>query len=179
VRVLNVGGGTAKLPPEYDGAAEVLLLDADHAVDPDFCMDAIDIETKWEDLGLFDAVYCSHALEHFYRHDVPKVLRGFRMVLKPSGFAEIIVPNLTHCIQTMLDRGLDVEDTYYRAGVNPISFHDVLYGWDRAMSGGNLFYAHKCAFTIASLSNALIAAGFTGVEVHDGGPNIRGIGRCQ
>src|SRR6266446_7887238 len=41
----------------------------------------------------FDAVYCSHNLEHYYRHDGATVLRGFLHVLKPDGFAEIKVPD--------------------------------------------------------------------------------------
>lgn len=42
----------------------------------------------------YDAVYCSHNLEHYYRHDVPKVLAGFSHVLKVGGFVHIIVPDM-------------------------------------------------------------------------------------
>ena len=177
MRVLNVGGGSAPLPPDYDGA-QVFLLDADPAVNPAFCFDAVELEERKREVGLFDAIYCSHALEHFYRHDVPKVLRGFRAVLKEGGFIEVLVPNLTHCITTMLGRGLDIEDTYYRAGVDPISFHDVLYGWDKAMRGGNLFYAHKCSFTPASLYLAVRSAGFNDIAVSDNGPNLKVVAKC-
>jgi predicted SAM-dependent methyltransferase len=42
----------------------------------------------------FDGIANSHNLEHYYRHDTPKVLKGFRHVLKKTGFAEIIVPDI-------------------------------------------------------------------------------------
>ena len=33
----------------------------------------------------YDSVYCSHNLEHYHRHEVPRVLAGFRHVLKAGG----------------------------------------------------------------------------------------------
>jgi predicted SAM-dependent methyltransferase len=39
-------------------------------------------------------VYCSHNLEHYYHHEVPRVLAGSLHVLKPHGFAEIRVPDV-------------------------------------------------------------------------------------
>jgi hypothetical protein len=80
-RVLNVGGHDKRipLPPQYAGF-EQLLLDIDPAVAPDILCDAREL-SKLES-GQFDAVYCAHNLEHYYRHDVPKVLAGFLHVFK-------------------------------------------------------------------------------------------------
>lgn len=170
MRVLNVGGGSRDLPAHYDGFLQILL-DADKAVEPDLCMDAKDLVDA--DVAAVDAVYCSHCLEHFYRHEVPKVLAGFMKVLKHNGTLEIIVPDLSHLLKTMADSGLDVEDTYYRAGLRPITFHDVLYGWSKQLESGNEYYAHKCAFTPASLYLAVEAAGFVDLILAQGGPNLK------
>lgn len=73
MKVLNVGGNSKniQLPPYYKGF-EHLLLDIDSRGKPDIVADARELD-KLEH-GLVDAVYCSHNLEHYYRHEVPKVL---------------------------------------------------------------------------------------------------------
>ncbi len=67
--VLNVGGNSKAiaLPPQYAGF-EHLLLDIDPSGSPDIVCDARELATL--DAGQSDAVYCSHNLEHYYRHDV-------------------------------------------------------------------------------------------------------------
>lgn len=181
MRVLNVGGGASRDLPEQFAGWEQALLDIDPAVNPDICLDAR-LLGKAEPC-VFDAVYCSHNLEHYYQHDVSSVLQGFLHVLKPGGLALVSVPNVTHLMRDMLSRGLDINDTWYRAGGpngQPVTYHDVLYGWSTAMRKGNLFFAHKCGFTGLSLREALEGAGFTGVEVRDEGPNLTARGtKCN
>jgi hypothetical protein len=72
-RVLNVGGHDKRieLPPQYAGF-EQILLDVDPTVTPDILCDAREL-SKLEPRQ-FDAVYCAHNLEHYYRHEVPSVL---------------------------------------------------------------------------------------------------------
>lgn len=91
-KVLNVGGGTRDipLPPQYQGW-EHILLDIDPRGQPDIVADAREL-TRLPP-AQFDAVYCSHNLEHYYRHDGVKVLAGFRHVLKEDGLAHIMVPD--------------------------------------------------------------------------------------
>jgi hypothetical protein len=52
------------------------LLDIDERVRPDVLGDARELASLVP-AGTYDAVYCSHNIEHYYPHDVPKVLRGF------------------------------------------------------------------------------------------------------
>jgi ubiquinone/menaquinone biosynthesis C-methylase UbiE len=108
--------------------------------------------------GKYDAVYCSHTLEHFYRHEVPAVFKGFQHVLKPTGFAHVAVPDIEALFKSV--RGKDIDDVWYVASGGPITFHDVLYGWDKQMAGGNGYYAHKCGFTEKTLSETLMKNGF-------------------
>jgi SAM-dependent methyltransferase len=169
--VLNVGGGSNRsLPARYSGW-EQFVLDIDPAVSPEICCDALEME-KHVEKGSFDAVYCSHNLEHFYWHDVPKVLEGFLHALKRGGFADIAVPNLNELMRDMLSRSLDIHDIWYRSPSGPITYHDVLYGFGRVMKEGNLFYSHKCGFTAMSMVNVLLGSGFSRVEINDSGGNI-------
>lgn len=180
MKVLNVGGGASRdLPERYKGW-DLDVLDIDPAVNPDICLDAKLMSTL-EAAG-YDAVLCSHNLEHFYKHEVPVVLAGFLHVLKDGGFAEIVVPNLTKLFAAMQGRSLDIGDVWYRTSSGtPITFHDVLYGWNHAMSNGNLFYAHKCGFTATSLGDALIAAGFKGASLWEDEYNLyaKAFKKCQ
>ena len=170
MKVLNVGGGSRVLPSQYDGW-EQTLLDIDPDTKPDICLDAKEILTLPE--SKYDAIYCSHTLEHFYKYEVPIVLSGFLRVLKPKGFAEIHVPNLRNVIDELISRNHDIDDVFYRTGQNiAITFHDVLYGWGEQVSKGNLFYAHKCGFTALSLGSALKTAGFEPIYLAVQGSNI-------
>ncbi len=110
-KVLNVGGGpTRDLPIFYKGWTQVLL-DIDPQVKPDVVCDAKQMGKLPR--GAYDAVYCSHNLEHFYRHEVPNVLAGFQHVLKADGFAHIMVPDMNAVFEALKDR--DINDTWYRS----------------------------------------------------------------
>lgn len=161
--VLNVGGGSKliAIPPHYAGWGQ-LMLDIDANAKPDVLADARELERV--EPALFDAVYCSHNLEHYYAHDVPKVLAGFVHVLKPEGFAEIRVPDVAAVAREMSERGRDMEDVLYTSPAGPITVRDVLYGLGRAIQKTGVdFYAHKTGFTRRSLGDALRRAGFGAV----------------
>jgi SAM-dependent methyltransferase len=162
-RVLNVGGGnkTIPIPPHYDGWEHVLL-DVDSRGKPDIVCDARALDSL--PAGQFDAVYCSHNLEHYYRHDGAKVLRGFLHVLKPDGFAEVRVPDLECVMRRVVKDNMGIVDVLYQSGAGPISVQDVIYGLGTEIEqSGSDFYAHKTGFTPKSLGQTLTAAGFGGV----------------
>jgi len=164
-RVLNVGGGdrAIPIPSQYDGWAHVLL-DIDPRGNPDICCDARKLTTL--DPAQFDAIYCSHNLEHYYRHDAMKVLAGFRHVVKATGFAEIRVPDIQSVIHHVVDTGMDLGDHLYQSPAGPISALDVLYGLGREIEqSGQDFYAHKNGFTPKLLRSTLQTAGFASVQI--------------
>lgn len=171
-KVLNVGGHNRliALPAVYNGWQQVML-DIDPAVKPDICCDARDL--MLQSPATFDAVYCSHNLEHYYRHEVSRVLAGFRHVLKPDGFAHIIVPDITAVMRRAVEGKLDVNDVLYTSAAGPITVHDVLYGWGVEIEQrSNPFFAHKTGFSERSLLEALqlarfgwIYSGTTGFEL--------------
>ncbi|MES2991032.1 MAG: methyltransferase domain-containing protein [Pseudomonadota bacterium] len=163
--VLNVGGGMKQIaiPSHYDGWTH-LLLDIAPGPDVDVVLDARQLLTLGP--AQFDAIYCSHNLEHYYRHDCVKVLAGFLHVLKPDGYAEIRVPDMTSVLQAMVNRKLDIDDVLYTAAAGPITVHDVIYGWGEQIERSGVdFYAHKRGFTAHSLSRALQDAGFAQIGI--------------
>lgn len=165
--VLNVGGASKAfaLPGHYAGWKHVLL-DIAPAKDVDLVLDARGLGNLPK--CVFDAIYCSHNLEHYYPHEVPHILAGFAHVLKAGGFAEIRVPDLDSVLRAMVERGLDIEDSLYQSRSGPISVRDVLYGLGSAIASGKVYFAHKTGFTMRSLRKALDASGFA--EVHELAP---------
>lgn len=158
--VLNVGGNTKEIPlPQQYAGFEHLLLDIDPRGSPDIVCDARKLKTLAP--GRFDAIYCSHNLEHYYRHDVKEVLSGFLHVLKEGGTCQIIVPDIEDVMRVTLERGLDIDDVLYDSQAGPIMVVDVLYGYGVEIErSGQDFFAHKTGFTQKSLTAAIKRAGF-------------------
>ncbi|MGD0461296.1 MAG: class I SAM-dependent methyltransferase [Tepidisphaeraceae bacterium] len=127
-RLLNVGGNNkaVPLPPQY-AEFEHVLLDIDPKGSPDILCDARELLSL--EGAQFDAILCDHNLEHYYRHDVPKVLAGFLHLLKDNGFADIRVPDITEVMRVALARGLDIDDVLYQSTGGPVMVLDALYGF--------------------------------------------------
>jgi len=164
-KVLNVGGNNKAISihPCFDGWQQDLL-DIDPRGNPDVLCDAREM---WRlPLRQYDAIYCSHNLEHYHRHDVLKVLKGFRMVLKKDGFIYIRVPDLLDVMCRVIDEGLDIDDILYEAECGPILVRDVIYGYHVEIErSGSDFFAHKTGFTAKSLLNILTETGFTSINI--------------
>lgn len=162
-RVLNVGGNSKKIaiPAVFDGW-EHLLLDIDPRCAPDVLCDARELGDM--PAGQYDAIYCSHNLEHYYRHDVKKVLAGFMHVLRGDGFVFIRVPDMMEVMRFLVEEKGDIDDVLYQSSVGPITAQDVFYGLGSEIeNSGQDFYAHKTGFSEASLDAALHRAGFVHV----------------
>jgi SAM-dependent methyltransferase len=174
-KVLNVGGNNKNiaLPPHY-AEFEHVLLDIDPRGNPDVVCDARELASL--DANQFDSIYCSHNLEHYYRHDVRKVLDGFMHVLKDGGFAQIRVPDIAEVMRTCMERNLDIDDVLYESPAGPIMVLDVLYGYNVEIEqSGQDFYAHKTGFTKKSLLAALGRSGFSQVSSTMGDYEINAI----
>jgi predicted SAM-dependent methyltransferase len=158
--LLNVGGGskTIPIPPHYEGWQH-LLLDIDPKGGAEVVFDARELERL--PTGVFDAIYCSHNLEHYYHHEVRRVLAGFLHLLKGSGFAEIRVPDLEAVFREIVMKGRSLDEQFQPNPRGPITARDIIYGWTVEIEeSGTDFYAHKTGFTWATLSGALQRAGF-------------------
>ena len=159
-RVLNAGGGSkATAIPGYFAGWQHDLLDIDPRGAPDIVCDARLLEKLPG--GMYDAVYCSHNLEHYYRHDGLKVVRGFLHMLNETGFAEIRVPDIAQVIAALHERQLELDEVLYQSPAGPISAHDVVYGLQAEIeNSGQDFYAHKTGFSPMSLRKILLDGGF-------------------
>lgn len=174
-KVLNVGGNNKAIPiPSYYEGWKHLLLDIDSRGNPDVVCDS----RLLTDLspGLFDAIYCSHNLEHYFQHDVEKVLAGFHNVLCGDGFVDIRVPDMGQLMKIVVDNELDIEDFLYDSPGGPIHVLDVIYGWRLELErSGNDFFAHKTGFTEKSLIRHLKKSGFLSVFTSTADLEVRAI----
>lgn len=158
--VLNVGGySKSHLIPHIFSSWRHDLLDIDPSVKPDILCDAREL---WRlPPRDYDAIFCSHNLEHYYYHDLPKVLKGFNLVLKKDGFLYIVVPDIMAAMKAVLEEGKDFEDELYEVAGNNILVRDLFYGSHIIIEKCNSdFMLHKNGFTESSLKKTLINNGF-------------------
>ena len=137
-------------------------------IDPATKPDVVASMTNMGDIGSFDTVYCSHALEHLYPHEVPIALAEFWRVLKPGGTLVVMVPDLEGVEPT--ERALP--------GMGLSGLH-LFYG-DAARIKDAPYMAHHCGFVAETLGDALTATGFVEVETQrETLYNLLGIGRKE
>ncbi len=103
-------------------------------------------------IGPYDAIYCSHALEHLYPHEVSVALAEFYRVLKPGGVATILVPDL---------EGVPATDETL-PGSDLTGLH--LYYGDARLIPDHPHMAHHCGFVAETMRSVLSAAGFSSVR---------------
>lgn len=97
--------------------------------------------------GSVDHIYSSHALEHIEPAMVAPTLAEWYRVLRVGGICRVIVPDAQYIVQYNIDHPRDQWA------------HIILHGQNRYEGD-----AHKTAFDMASLVDALRAAGFERVE---------------
>jgi SAM-dependent methyltransferase len=146
-RVLHVGCGGVILPHWFEGMQEVRL-----DIDPDMKPDIVASMTDMGEIGEYEALFCSHALEHLYPHEVQKALAEFKRVLKPEAHAIIFVPDLEDVRPT--------EEILLVSPAGPITGLDMIFG-HRVQLEGRPYMAHHCGFTSAIMRAELDKAGFS------------------
>jgi len=174
-KVLNVGGNNKNIPiPEHYNGWQHVLLDIDPRGNPDVICDARKLAKL--DANNYDAVYCSHNLEHYYKHKVPKVLKGFYHILREDGFAEIRVPDLGELMSIVVKNQLDIDDFLYQSSAGPITVRDVIYGYGVEIEKSRCdYFAHKTGFTLKSLLRILKECGFAYVYGSAGNIEVKAI----
>lgn len=141
--LLHVGcGGEAK--PEWAVGYDEIRLDIDNTHSPDVLASMTDVG----DIGPFDAIHCSHALEHLAPHEVWTAVSEFRRVLKPGGFAVVFVPDLEGVKPT--------GDVLFVAPCGPITGMDLFYG-HMASLPTRPYMAHRTGFVAETLTEAMKA----------------------
>lgn len=167
-RLLHVGCGPAnkdRLPPCFNtGDWQEIRFDIDPAVKPNIVGSITDMSMIPD--GCIDAVWSSHNLEHLNSFEVPVALAEFKRVLKDDGFALVTLPDLRAVARHIVNDRLD--EPLYVSKAGPISALDVVFGHQASIIAGNHYMAHRTGFTVSSLGQVLIDAGFDEVRVHEG-----------
>jgi SAM-dependent methyltransferase len=112
--------------------------------------------------GSMDAIFSSHNIEHLFPHDVPKALAEFRRVLKPTGFAVVTCPDIQMAAAAVAEGRLT--EPLYMSPAGPIRPFDIIYGHAASIAAGHPGMAHRTGFTLNSLVQALLNAGFARVS---------------
>lgn len=144
--LLHIGCGGDALP-HWLGEFQEVRLDIDEAHRPDIVADMVSLG----DIGSYDAIFCSHALEHLPPHDVAKALREFYRVLNAQGVAILFVPDLEGVQAT--------DEPLFDSPAGPICGLDLIYGF-RPMLEEKPYMAHKTGFTAKTLRASLERSGF-------------------
>lgn len=163
--VLIAGSGPGKMKEWAQAGYAETYLDIEPKTNPDVVASMTDMG----DIGPYNVVFCSHALEHLYPHEVHPALCEFRRVLKPGGVAIILVPDLEG-IQPTAEPLPD-----YHLGTGVTGFH--LYYGDHTQIPEFPHMAHHCGFVSETLRYALESAGFSAVAIErQTSYNLVGIG---
>jgi len=152
------------MPWEHEGYKEVRL-----DIDPRNKPDIVASMTNMGEIGSYEVVYCCHALEHLYPHEVGKTLCEFVRVLSPGGTAVIMVPDLEGVKPT--DEILEIPLC------GPITGLHLFYG-DATQIEQFPHMAHHSGFVQDTLARAMKQAGFVNVNVRRAaGFNLIGTGQ--
>lgn len=154
--ILHVGPGHrqngARLPPVLQTSDwHEIRLDIDPANEPDILGSMLDMAAV-QSVSV-DAIYSAHNIEHVHAHEVPLVLNEFLRVLKPMSYLVITCPDLQTVCALVAEDKLDYAAYYSPAG--PITPLDILYGHGASLAAGHHYMAHRCGFTLKTLTTAL------------------------
>jgi SAM-dependent methyltransferase len=152
--------GNSRLPAFFRSWRQIRV-DIDPTTNPDLLSSIADLSAIPK--GTVDAVWSAHCLEHLYAHEVPSALSEFRRVLRSSGFACIVIPDLQAISEWIASDRL-FETIYYSAS-GPVNAHDMIWGFGRAIAAGNTAMAHRCGFTPTSFIQSLTDAGFAEIQL--------------
>jgi len=162
--VLHVGCGSAtiaKMPEGFRDGWRELRFDIDPTYNVDFVGTITDMHAVADDS--VDAVYSSHNIEHVFAHEVGSVLREFRRVLKPDGFAVVTCPDVVSVAKHIAEGRL--EEPLYISPSGPIFALDIFYGHAASIARGETYMAHRTGFSQRTLGLQAEAVGFARIAV--------------
>jgi SAM-dependent methyltransferase len=142
--------------PAFFSAWRQIRVDIDPETEPDVLSSIADLSAVPD--GSVDAVWAAHCVEHLYEYEVPAALSEFRRVLRKTGFACIVIPDLQAIADWIASDRL--HETIYQSASGPVTAHDMIWGFGRALANGNAAMAHRCGFTPTPLMNIISGAGF-------------------
>jgi predicted SAM-dependent methyltransferase len=106
-----------------------------------------------------ESIYCRHFFEHLTFAQGRRTLQGFHRVLRPGGELQVIVPDLRYHMRQYLEAKPSTRsdaNAKWSARQHALAS---LFGWQRD-GERELWDVHKAGYDQATLTEALIAAGF-------------------
>lgn len=151
---LNIGSGTNPMPGYFNIDAAALpgvqqVADARQIALPD---------------EVADEVISIHLVEHFYRWEVPVVLKEWARLLKPRGKLVVELPDVVKCCSNIV---------HGREGKHPDQLG--LWGIYGDPGTANPLMMHRWGWTFSTLSPLIAAAGFVYITEHE--TKFHGTGR--
>ena len=144
--------------PAFDPSAWTeVRIDIDPRTTPDLVGSIVDMGGIVEDAS-FDAVWCSHCIEHLHDHEVLPALREFRRILSDDGFAIVSCPNLDAVAKLVVSE--DIESVAYLSPAGPVRLLDMIFGHSPSIEAGHVHMAHRTGFTVDRLGRLAVNAGF-------------------
>jgi hypothetical protein len=140
VRMLIIGAGTSPMEGAGWAGAEVTRADVARETNPD-----VGIDCLWElpELGEFDVVVATHALQCVPRTKVVETLKHWSTLVRPGGELHVVVPDL----------GWAADEVAAERSVDKMTL-GVIYGTQQAE-----WAFHRTGFTVDLLRAAVYAAG--------------------
>jgi predicted SAM-dependent methyltransferase len=149
MRVLDIGAGNGKTCRRQFPEADIVTLDADANTHPDIVHD---ITTPFlPALGKFDAVYCSHVLEHIDRVKVLPTIKNIADVLVDGGDFYVIVPALEWAMAELM-----------KPKPSPVVIAHIFGQQDTP------YQYHRCGFTLPMLRRVCMTAGLAIIAAQQG-----------
>ena len=167
-RRLNAGSGPVPGPvhPGFDRSIwKEVRIDIDPRNAPDLVGSISNMRGIVED-DSFDAVWCSHCIEHLHDHEVLPALREFRRILSDDGLAIISCPNLNAIVKLLVSE--DIESVAYLSPAGPVRLLDMIFGHSCSIEMGHVHMTHKTGFTVDRLGRLAVHAGFAEARVLEG-----------
>jgi len=163
--VLIAGSGPGKMNECATAGYSTTYLDIEPKTNPDVVASMTDMG----EIGPYNVVFCSHALQHLSPHEVHPALSEFVRVLKPGGVAIILVPDLEDVKPTN-----DILPDYH-LGPTVTGLH-LFYG-DHTQIKEFPYLAHHSGFVKETLKQAMLEAGFAAATTErQSSYNLVGIG---
>ena len=165
-KVLHVGCGQSRqqnMHPIFQNPKEwqEVRLDSDEAANPHVKGDISNMADVQS--SSMDALYSSNNINHIYAHEVPKALKEFYRVTKPSGFVVMTVAD-AQAIALEVAKGR-LEEPLYKSANGLVTAQDIQYGHGTTLLDGKDEMLRKTSFTAHTLGRKMLDAGFHNVKV--------------
>lgn len=122
-------------------------------------------ELKYIDDEVADEVHAYHVIEHFYRSEVPEVLKEWKRVLKPNGLIVLEQPDILKCAANFL--------TGMTRGDNTLIHNMGILGFYGDGTPEEPYMGHKWGWFPETLANELVNAGFVDVKLEQAKTHMR------